>query len=40
MNFGKTKANSVPEFTENLGLRFSGFNIEDGYINIDKSQIP
>ncbi|MBP1525804.1 MAG: hypothetical protein H9Q67_04820 [Spiroplasma ixodetis] len=39
MNFGKTKANSIAEFTENLGLCFSDFNIEYGYINIDKSQI-
>ena len=39
MIFGKTKANSVAEFTENLGLCFSDFNIDDGYINIDKSQI-
>ena len=39
INFGKTKANSVAEFTENLGLCFSDFNIEDGCINVDKSQI-
>ena len=39
MNFGKAKANSVAEFTENLGLCFSDFDIKNGYINIDKSQI-
>jgi len=39
MNFGKTEANSVAKFTKSLGLCFSDFNIEDGYINVDKSQI-
>ena len=39
LNFGKDKANSVAEFTKNFGLRFSDFNIENGYIEIDKDQI-
>ena len=37
INFGEAKTNSIEEFTENIRLCFSDFNIENGYVNVDKS---